>query len=106
MEIPLKKLDQRIKRSKRTGKVALSGVALLSLACGSLLLQGLLVARATGDSEVMARAVVGLVIVVSFDLFAVFLIRRQYRLLDEARRDLQELIGALPAEKSHAPPGA
>ena len=97
MEISLKKLDQRIKRSKRTGKIALVGVGLVSLACGSLLIQGLLLARETGHAELMGRAALGLVIVVGVDLFSLFLIRRQHRLFDEARRELQDLIGGLPS---------
>ena len=92
MEVSLKKLDQRIKRSKRTGKIALAGVGLVSLACGSLLIQGFLVARDTGHPEFMWRAVLGLVIVVGFDLFSLAFIRRQHRMFDEARKELEELI--------------
>ena len=97
MEISLKKLDQRIKRSKRTGKIALVGVGLVSLACGSLLIQGLLLARETGHAELMGRAALGLVIVVGVDLFSLVFIRRQHRLFDAARKELKELIEDRPA---------
>jgi len=97
MEVSLKKLDQRIKRSKRTGKIALAGVMLVSLCCASLLIQGLLVARETGNSELMWRAALGLAIVVGFDLFSLVFIRRQHRLFDEARKELKELIEGHPA---------
>jgi hypothetical protein len=97
MEISLKKLDQRIKRSKRTGKIALVGVGLVSLACGSLLIQGLLLAREAGHPELMWRTALGLVIVVGVDLFSLVFIRRQHRLFDEARKELTELIEDHPA---------
>jgi hypothetical protein len=97
MDISLKKLDQRIKKSKRTGKIALVGVGLVSLACGSLLIQGLLLANETGHPELMGRAALGLVIVVGVDLFSLVFIRRQHRLFDEARKELKELIEDRPA---------
>lgn len=92
MEVSLKKLDQRIKRSKRTGKIALAGVMLVSLCCASLLIQGLIIALETGHSELMWRAALGLAIVVGFDLFSLVFIRRQHRMFDEAREDLHDLI--------------
>ena len=97
MEISLKKLDRRIERSKRIGKIALVGVGLVSLACGGFLIQGLLLARETGHPELVWRAAFWLVLVVGFDLFSIVFIRRQHRLFDEARKELKELIEDNPA---------
>jgi len=87
----MKRLDQRIQRSKRSGKIALGGVLLVSVVIGSVLVQGLLLALEAGRGELVGRAVLGLALLVGLNGFSFILIRRQHRSLDEAREELLEL---------------
>jgi len=74
------------------GKIVLGGVLLASVAFGGVLVQGLVLASEGGRGELVARAWIGLGLVLVLDLFSVVLIRRQHRVLDGARADLQALI--------------
>jgi len=89
----LPRLEERIRRSKRFGKMVLAGVLLVSLVLGSVLIQGLFLALEAQRQGLVVRAGLGLGLLLAVDLFSVFLIRRQHRMLDEAREDLQEMIG-------------
>lgn len=88
----LPRLDERIRRSKRTGKIVLAGVILTSLVLGSVLTQGFLLATDANRSGLAIRAGLGLGILFALDLFSVILIRRQHRILDEARDELVDLV--------------
>ena len=88
----LPRLEERIRRSKRFGKMVLAGVLLASLVLGSVLIQGLFLALEAQRQGLVVRAGLGLGLLLAVDLFSVFLIRRQHRMLDEAREDLQEMI--------------
>ena len=88
----LPRLEARIRRSKRAGKVALAGVLLVSLVLGAVLLQGLLVAAEAQRHDLILRAALGLGLLLALDLFSLYLIRRQHRMLDEAREELEELV--------------
>jgi hypothetical protein len=88
----MKRLEERIHRSKRTGKVILGGVLVVSLVMGAVLLQALSLALEGGQGDLVARAVIGLAILLALDAFSVVLIRRQHRRLDEAREELRELL--------------
>ena len=88
----LPRLEERIRRSKRFGKMVLAGVLLVSIVLGSVLIQGLFLALEAQRQGLVVRAGLGLGLLLAVDLFSVFLIRRQHRMLDEAREDLQEII--------------
>ena len=92
----LKRLDDRIRRSKRTGKIVLAGVAAVSLVFAVVLTQGLSLALEGGRNELVVRAVVGLGLLVGLNFLSVVLIRRQHRVLDEAREELEGLVRPLP----------
>ena len=92
----LKRLDQRIRRSKRAGKFVLGGVALVSLVFGLVLIHGLSLAREAGRQDLVLPAVAGLGLLVGLNLFSVILTRRQHRILDEAREDLETLVAEDP----------
>lgn len=94
----LSRLDRRILRSKRWGKVVLGGVLLTSLLLGLVLLQGLMLALDAGRGDLVAVAGGGLVVLLGLDLFAAVLVRRQHRILDEAREDLEALVLGEPPE--------
>ena len=96
----LKRLDERIRRSKRTGKIVLGGVAVVSLVFAVVLTQGLSLALEGGRNELVIRAVVGLGLLVGLNFFSVVLIRRQHRVLDEARKELEDLVRPLPGTGS------
>ena len=96
----LKRLDERIRRSKRTGKIVLGGVAVVSLVFAVVLNQGLSLALEGGRNELVIRAVVGLGLLVGLNFFSVVLIRRQHRVLDEAREELENLVRPLPGTGS------
>lgn len=85
----LHRMNHRIRRSKRAGKLVLAGVLLVSLVLGSVLVQGLLLALDGERQDLVFRAVLGLGLLVAVDLFAIVSTRRQHRMLDEAREDLQ-----------------
>jgi len=88
----MKRLDRRIHRSKRNGKLVLGGVLIVSLILGAVLAQGLVLALEGGRSDLVGRAVFGLALLLALDAFSVILIRRQHRSLDEAREELRELV--------------
>lgn len=88
----LVRLERRIRRSKRRGKAVLGGVLLASVAFGGVLVQGLLMAVEVGRDDLVIRAWIGLGLLLGMDLFSAVLIRRQHRVLDGARGELQELI--------------
>jgi exosortase/archaeosortase len=92
----LSRMDQRFHRSKRSGKIILGGVVLVSLVFGVALVQGLLVALEAGRNDLVMRALVGLSLLVGLNLFSVVLIRRQHRMLDEARDGLEALVRGDP----------
>jgi exosortase/archaeosortase len=60
------------------------------------LVQGLLVALEAGRNDLVMRALVGLSLLVGLNLFSVVLIRRQHRMLDEARDGLEALVRGDP----------
>lgn len=86
------RLDRRIIRSKRRGKVVLAGVVLVSAGLGTVLLQGLFLARNAGEDGLVARALLGLGLLAAMNIFSLVLIRKQHRMLDEAREDLRSLV--------------
>ena len=88
----MKRLDDRIRRSKRSGKIVVAGVLLVSLAFAVVLIQGLFLALNAGRTDLMVRAILGLALLVGLDAFAVVMMRRQHRILDEAAEELQELV--------------
>lgn len=88
----MNRLDERIQRSKRSGKIVLGGVILVSLVFGVVLAQGLFMAVEAGRGDLVGRAVFGLVLLLALNTFSLVLIRRQHRMLDEARRELQDMV--------------
>ncbi len=68
----------------------------MSLAFGAALVQGLSFALQAGRNDLITRALVGLGLLVGLNLFSAVLIRRQHRILDEARKDLQALVRGDP----------
>jgi len=93
----VKRLNERIRRSKRTGKTAVAVVLVVSLAFAAVLIQGLVLASETGRQELVVRAFVCLVSLAGLNIFALVMVRRQHRMLDEARSDLEEIVrGELP----------
>ena len=88
----LSRLDRRVQRSKKHGKIVLLGVFLVSLVFGAVLVQGLFLAQAAERTDLVTRAVVGLSLLVGLDVFSLVMIRRQHRMLDESRSDLRELV--------------
>ena len=87
----MRRLDDRIRRSKRSGKLVVAGVLLVSLAFAVVLVQGLFLALNGGRADLVIRAVFGLALLVGLDLFAVVMMRRQHQILDEAKAELEEL---------------
>lgn len=87
-----RRLDRRIHRSKRSGKVIFLSVFLVSLVLGGVLVQGLRLAREAGRNELVVPGLMGLGILVALNVFSGLLARRQHRLLDEAREELQRLV--------------
>ena len=93
----LRRLDQHIQRSKRRGKIVLGAVFLVSVVFALVLTQGLSLALEAGRSDVVIRAWVGLGLLAGLNLLSVIMIRRQHRLLDEAREDLEVLVVEKPS---------
>ena len=93
----LRRLDQRIQRSKRRGKIVLGAVLTVSFVFALVLTQGLSLALESGRSDLVIRAWVGLGLLAGLNLFSVIMIRRQHRLLDEAREDLEALVLEKPS---------
>jgi uncharacterized membrane protein len=96
----VKKLDQRIQRSKRSGKLVLGGVFLVSVAFAAVLVQGLFLALEAGRTDLVGRGVFGLVLLLGLNLFSLVLVRRQHRMLDEAREELEELVRGNPSNEA------
>ncbi len=96
----MKKLDQRIQRSKRSGNLVLGGVFLVSVAFAAVLVQGLFLALETGRTDLVGRGVFGLVLLLGLNLFSLVLVRRQHRMLDEAREELEELVRGNPSNEA------
>jgi len=93
----VKKLNERIRRSKRSGKVVVTGVLVVSLVFSAVLIQGLLLASEAGRQELVVRAFVGLGLLAGLNVFSLVLVRRQHRMLDDTRRELEEIVrGELP----------
>jgi hypothetical protein len=90
------RLDKRFHRSKRSGKIILGGVLLVSLAFGAALTQGLVLALQAGRNDLVVRGFVGLGLLVGLNLFSIAMIRRQHRILDDAREDLEALVRGDP----------
>jgi hypothetical protein len=88
----VRRLDERIKRSKRWGKIVLGGVFLVSLLLGVVMAQGLLLALTAGRKDLMLRAGCGLMALLALNVFSLVLTRRQHRMLDEARKELEDLV--------------
>ncbi len=88
----LTRLDARIARSKRSGRLVLIAVLVVSAAFAVVLVHGLGLAREAGRGDLWGRGVLGLALLVGLNLFAALAVRRQHRLLDEARRELAELV--------------
>jgi ABC-type protease/lipase transport system fused ATPase/permease subunit len=88
----VRRLDERIRRSKRWGKIVLGGVLLASLLLGVVMAQGLLLALEAGRDDLLVRAGCGLVALLALNVFSVVLTRRQHRMLDEARKELEDLV--------------
>lgn len=88
----LSRLELRIQRSKRNGKIVLGAVLLVSVAFALVLTQGLSLALEAGRGDLVVRAWVGLGFLAGLNLFSVTMIRRQHRLLDDARKDLEALV--------------
>ena len=93
----MKRLDLRIERSKRSGKIVLGGVILVSLVFALVLIQGLFLSANAGRMDLVLRAVFGLMLLTALDVFSFILTRRQHRMLDEAREELEELVRGEPS---------
>jgi hypothetical protein len=72
--------------------MALGGVLLISLVFAATLAQGLSLALEEGQGELVRRGVFGLLLLGVLDVFSVLVIWRQHRMLDEARREFEELV--------------
>ncbi len=94
----MRRLEVRIRRSKRMGKLALVAVLAVSVGLGIFLVQGLRLAVGLDRTSLLARGVLGLALLLTLDVFSVVLIRRQHRRLDEARSDLEALVRGEPPE--------
>ncbi len=86
------RLDERIRRSKRRGKISVVVVLVVSLVLGSVLSQALALARSTGQDDLASRAIFGIGLLVVLNLLSLTLTWRQHRLLDQARLELDELV--------------
>ena len=93
----MNKLDRRIERSKRSGKLAAGVVLMVSVVFAAPLIQGLLLAIETGRRDPVLKGLVGLGLLVALNVFSLVLTRRQHRMLDEAREELEGMVrGDLP----------
>lgn len=88
----MRRLDERIRRSKRRGKISAIVVLVVSLVLGGVLAQALALARSTGQDDVVTRAIFGLGLLVVVNLLSVALAWHQHRLLDQARSEMRELV--------------
>ncbi len=92
----VRRLDQRIRRSKRSGRIVLGGVFLVSVGFAAVLVQGLVIALDVGRSDLVGRGFFGLALLLGLNVFSLALVRRQHRMLDEAREELEELVHGDP----------
>ena len=88
----MRRLDERIRRAKRRGKISVVVVLVVSLVLGSVLAQALALARSTGQEQLATRAIFGIGLLVVVNLFSVALAWHQHRLLDQARSEMDELV--------------
>ena len=88
----LRRLEERIRRSKRSGKLVMGGVLLISIPFAVVLVQGVRLALEAERSGPAVRGFLGLGLLVGLNLFSFILIRRQHRMLDEAKEDLIALV--------------
>jgi hypothetical protein len=88
----MRRLDERIRRSKRRGKISVVLVLVVSLVLGSIMSQALALARSTGQNDLVTRATFGIGLLVLLNLFSVTLAWRQHRLLDKAGEEMNELV--------------
>ena len=88
----MRSLDERIQRSKRWGKIVLGAVVLVSLLLGVVMAQGLLLAQELGREDLMVKAGCGLMALLALNVFSAVLTRRQHRMLDEASKELEDLV--------------
>ena len=94
----MRRLDERIRRSKRRGKISVVVVLVVSLVLGSVLSQALALARSTGQDDLVIRAIFGIGLLVVLNLLSLTLVWRQHRLLDQASLELDELSPLHPVQ--------
>ena len=79
----------------------MAGVLAVSLAFSAVLIQGLILASEAGRQGLVVRAFVCLGGLAALNIFSLVMVRRQHRMLDEARRELEEIVrGDLPEADS------
>jgi len=88
----MRRLDERIRRSKRRGKISVIVVLVVTLVLASVLAQALALARSTGQDDVVTRAIFGIGLLVVVNLFSVAMSWHQHRLLNRARSEMDELV--------------
>jgi hypothetical protein len=103
MEYPgVKRLEERFRRSKQSGKVVLGAVLLVSSILFLVVFHGVTVAWQAQRWEVVIRGGLGLLLLVALDLFSIVLIRRQHRVLDEVRAEMLALVTAPEKDRDRA----
>lgn len=93
----MKRMDHRVRRSKRAGKAVLAGVLMVSLVLGSFLFQALFLALEEGRGDLVLRAVLGIGFLVGLSLFSILLTRHQHRALDEALEEMRLMVEGDPS---------
>ena len=88
----MRRLNERIRRSKRRGKISVVVVLVVSLVLGSVLAQALALARSTGQDELASRAIFGIGLLVVVNLLSVAMVWHQHHLLDQAKSEMDELV--------------
>ena len=68
------------------------GVLLVSVVFAAVLVQGLLLASNAGRQDLVLRAFIGLGLLAGLNIFSLVMVRRQHRMLDEAREELEEIV--------------
>jgi hypothetical protein len=76
--------------------MVLVGVSLVSLVLGAVLMQGLILAAEAQRQDLILQAGLGLGLLLILELFSIVLTRRQHRILDEAREEMEELVRKSP----------
>ncbi len=89
------RLNERIRRSKRSGRIVLGAVLLVSLVFAVVLVQALLLAAEASRPDLAVRAFLGLILLGGLDFFSLLAIRRQHRMLNEAREELEEMVRSI-----------